>query len=47
MFRMMIKNADDRIDADYLIKYLNNNFVKQNEVDRIFNATNDMTLTEK
>ena len=44
---MMTKSPNNRIDADYLVKYLNNNFVQPNEVNRKSAATNDMNLTEK
>ena len=44
---MMNKNPNDRIDANNLIKYLNDNFNHEVEINKLPIATNRMNFIEK
>jgi hypothetical protein len=44
---MMVKNPNERIDANYLIKYLNDNFNYELEIKKLSIATKQMNLIEK
>ena len=44
---MMIKNPYDRIDANYLVKYLNENFNQEVEINQVVIPVNQIGLNKR